>query len=124
LSAWTWLAIAGAGAVGAPLRYAVDATISSRYRRLFPLGTYVVNITGCFVLGCITGFALYHSLAKTTVLIVGSGLVGAYTTFSTFTLETTVLSQRGERRLALWNLAGSVLLGFAAAASGVALAAL
>ena len=124
MTAWTWLAIAGAGAVGAPLRYVVDATISNRYRPLFPFGTYVVNITGCFVLGCITGLALYHSLAKTTVVIVGSGLVGAYTTFSTFTLETTILVQRGERRLALWNVAGSVLLGLAAAASGVALVAL
>ena len=121
MSAWLWVAIAAAGAVGAPLRYVIDGALSGRVRTVFPFGTLAVNVTGSFVLGLITGLVLYHAFPANGRLIIGVGLVGAYTTFSTFTFETASLIERGEMRLAAWNVAGSVVLGAAAAAAGLAL---
>lgn len=121
MSAWLWVAIAAAGAVGAPLRYVIDGALSGRVRTVFPFGTLAVNVTGSFVLGLITGLVLYHAFPANCRLIIGVGLIGAYTTFSTFTFETASLIERGEMRLAAWNVAGSVVLGAAAAAAGLAL---
>ncbi len=121
MSAWLWVAIAAAGAVGAPLRYVIDGALSGRVRTVFPFGTLAVNVTGSFVLGLITGLVLYHAFPANGRLIIGVGLIGAYTTFSTFTFETASLIERGEMRLAAWNVAGSVVLGAAAAAAGLAL---
>ncbi|MGA8369747.1 MAG: fluoride efflux transporter CrcB [Acidimicrobiales bacterium] len=124
MSAWLWVAIAAAGAIGAPLRYVIDGAVSGRVRNTFPFGTLTVNISGSFVLGLITGLVLYHAFPANGRLIIGVGLVGAYTTFSTFTFETASLIERGEMRLAAWNIAGSVVLGAAAAAAGLALGAI
>jgi len=124
MSAWVWLAIAVAGAIGAPLRYLVDGAVSDRVRSLFPWGTFVVNMSGSFALGLITGLVLYHAFPADGRLIIGVGLIGAYTTFSTFTFEATSLIERREIRLAALNIGGSVVLGAAAAAAGLALAAI
>jgi fluoride exporter len=119
MSAWVWLAIAVAGAIGAPLRYLIDGAISDRVRSVFPWGTFVVNMSGSFALGLITGLVLYHAFPADGRLIIGVGLIGAYTTFSTFTFEAASLI-----RLAALNIGGSVVLGAAAAAAGLALAAI
>lgn len=124
MSAWVWLAIAVAGAIGAPLRYLVDGAVSDRVRSLFPWGTFVVNMSGSFALGLITGLVLYHAFPADGRLIIGVGLIGAYTTFSTFTFEAASLIERREIRLAALNIGGSVVLGAAAAAAGLALAAI
>ena len=124
MSAWVWLAIAVAGAIGAPLRYLVDGAVSDRVRSVFPWGTFVVNMSGSFALGLITGLVLYHAFPADGRLIIGVGLIGAYTTFSTFTFEAASLIERREIRLAALNIGGSVVLGAAAAAAGLALAAI
>jgi CrcB protein len=124
VSAWLWLAIAVAGAIGAPLRYVIDGAVSDRVRSLFPWGTFVVNMSGSFALGLITGLVLYHAFPADGRLIVGIGLIGAYTTFSTFTFEAASLIERREIRLAALNIGGSVVVGAAAAAAGLALAAI
>jgi CrcB protein len=124
MSAWVWLAIAVAGAIGAPLRYLIDGAISDRVRSVFPWGTFVVNMSGSFALGLITGLVLYHAFPADGRLIIGVGLIGAYTTFSTFTFEAASLIERREIRLAALNIGGSVVLGAAAAAAGLALAAI
>jgi CrcB protein len=124
MSAWVWLAIAVAGAIGAPLRYLIDGAVSDRVRSLFPWGTFVVNMSGSFALGLITGLVLYHAFPADGRLIIGVGLIGAYTTFSTFTFEAASLIERREIRLAALNIGGSVVLGAAAAAAGLALAAI
>jgi fluoride exporter len=121
---WQWVLVGLAGAVGAPLRYVVDTLVSARVEGAFPFGTLVVNLSGSFALGLLSGLAIYHGLPGTPKLIVGTGLVGAYTTFSTFSFETVALLEEGETRLAARNVAVSVLLGAAAAGAGLALAAL
>ena len=124
MSWWEWLLVAAAGACGAPLRYMVDTKVSDRVQAVFPYGTLVVNITGSFLLGVVTGLALDHGLGTTEQLVIGTGLLGAYTTFSTFTLESLSLLQAGEAADALRNVAGSVLIGVLAAGAGWALASL
>ena len=121
---WVWSLVGVAGAVGAPLRYVVDVLVSERIAGAFPLGTMVVNISGAFVLGLITGLAMYHGLPRSSREILGIGLVGAYTTFSTFSLETMQLFEDGELQSAATNIAVSLLAGGLAAAAGIALAAL
>jgi CrcB protein len=124
MSAWLWVAVAVAGAIGAPLRYVIDGLVSGRIRNTFPFGTFVVNVSGSFVLGLLTGLVLYHAFPANGRLIVGVGLIGAYTTFSTFTFEAASLIERGEGRLAVLNIGGSVVMGAAAAAAGLALGAI
>jgi CrcB protein len=121
---WQWVLVGVAGAVGAPLRYVVDKLVSARVEGVFPFGTMVVNFSGSFGLGLLSGLAIYHGLPGTPKLIVGTGLVGAYTTFSTFSFETVALLEEDETRPAARNVAVSVVVGSAAAAAGLALAAL
>ena len=123
--AWgEWLLVAAAGACGAPLRYVVDTKVSDRVHAVFPYGTLLVNVTGSFLLGVVTGLVLDHGLGSSEQLVIGTGLLGAYTTFSTFTLESLSLLQGGETAAAVRNVAGSVVAGALAAAAGWALAAL
>ena len=121
---WEWLLVAAAGACGAPLRYVVDTKVSDRVDAVFPYGTLLVNVTGSFLLGVVTGLVLDHGLGSSEQLVIGTGLLGAYTTFSTFTLESLALLQGGETAAAVRNVTGSVVIGALAAAAGWGLAAL
>ena len=112
-----------AGAIGAPARYVLDRFIEDRIASTYPWGTFVVNVTGSFLLGIITGAALYHALTSTPKIVLGTGLSGAYTTFSTFTFETVRLVEEGDVTDAFRYAFASVLAGSAAAAIGLALAA-
>jgi len=118
------LGIALAGAVGAPARYLVDGFVLRRVRSPFPIGTLVVNTSGSFVLGFITGLALYHALPATPKTVLGTGFCGAYTTFSTFALETVRLAEERRFPIARAYLVASLILPALAAAGGMALAAL
>ena len=124
MSWWEWVLVAVAGSVGAPLRYVVDTLVTDRAGGLFPLGTLVVNVSGCFVLGLLTGLSLYHGLSSPPRVVLGTGLVGAYTTFSTFSFETVALLEEGEVRQAVRNVGLSTLIGTLSAAAGLAAAAL
>jgi CrcB protein len=124
MSVWLWVVIAIAGAIGAPLRYVIDGAVGRRAGSAFPFGTLAVNLSGSFVLGLVTGLVLYHAFPADGRLVIGVGLIGAYTTFSTFTFETASLIERRAVRLAVWNIGGSVVMGAAAAAAGLALAAI
>lgn len=116
------LGVAVAGAVGAPARFALDQWVSSRTEGSFPWGTFLVNLTGAFILGLVSGLALYDGLGHLPATLVGTGFCGAYTTFSTFSYETVHLMEEGTLHAAARNVAGSLLLGLLAAAAGVALA--
>jgi fluoride exporter len=120
----TVLAVAIAGALGAPSRYLVERAISLRRARRFPWGTFVVNVTGSFALGFVTGLALYHSLAATPKAVVGTGFIGAYTTFSTYAYETVDVAERESSRLGGTYAIVSLVAGVAAATLGLVLAAL
>lgn len=84
-----WVAFLIAAGIGALLRYLLDGWVQDHTTGVFPWGTLVVNITGCFALGVLTGLGLYHGLGATSRSVIGTGGLGAYTTFSTFTFETT-----------------------------------
>ena len=117
-------AVAAAGAVGAPARYLVDTAISRAWRRDFPLGTLVINTTGALILGVVTGLVLYHGLSSTPKVVIGTGFCGAYTTFSTLWFEVVRLSEEREQATAVRYVVASTVAGLAAAAAGLALAAL
>ncbi|HYL52596.1 MAG TPA: fluoride efflux transporter CrcB [Acidimicrobiia bacterium] len=119
-----WVAFVAAGAVGAPLRYLVDGAVQDRTEGVFPWGTFVVNASGSLVLGFLTGLALYHAFPDTPRAIVGTGFCGSYTTFSTFGFETVRLAEEGATSEAFRNALGTLAAGIAAAAAGIALAAL
>jgi CrcB protein len=116
------LAVGAAASFGAVARYLIDQAAARRFGAVFPLGTWLINITGSFVLGLVTGLAAHHGLSTHVVAVVGTGVCGGYTTFSTFSYETVRLMEDGSGLLALGNLAGSVACGLAAAALGLGLA--
>jgi CrcB protein len=112
------------GFLGAISRYAVGGWISTRYRGQFPLATFVINVTGSFALGLFLTLATERiALDPRWRLLVAVGFVGAYTTFSTFEYESERLVTAGGFWLAAVNLAGSVIVGFAAVWLGSRLAA-
>ena len=104
----TWAAFLVAAGVGAPARYLVDGWVQDRAGGAFPWGTFVVNVTGCLLLGLLTGAGLYHGLGAGARTAVGTGGLGAYTTFSTFSYETVRLADDGAVAEASWNAAASV----------------
>jgi CrcB protein len=110
----TWVAAGVLGGAGALLRFLVDGAVSQKMARDFPYGTLVVNLSGAVALGFTTGLALSGDQA----VLVGSATIGAYTTFSTWMLETHRLAEEGELAHAFLNLSISLLLGLAAAALG------
>jgi CrcB protein len=118
-----YLAVAAGGALGAVVRYFLGGTILSRVASPFPTATFVINVTGSFILGFFltlvterAGFSPHVRLA------VAVGFVGAYTTFSTFEYETLRLTEEGRMMLAMLNVILSVVVGFAAVWGGMALA--
>ena len=110
-----------AGAVGALLRYEVELHVRRRVGPAFPWGTLVINVSGGFVLGLLTGLAGHTGVTTGVLTVVGTGLLGAYTTFSTFTFDTVTLAERGRVGPAVANLGLSVVAGLAAAALGLLL---
>jgi CrcB protein len=110
-----------AGAAGAVLRYLVDRYVQGKVASDFPYGTLVINVSGSLVLGFLTGSALHHGLSATWVTVLGTGLIGAYTTFSTFTYDSFRLLGSDGMATALTNILVSVVAGLGAAVAGIAL---
>lgn len=107
-----FLAAVVAGGVGAALRYAVDVFVSALVGARFPWGILVVNVTGSFALGLVTGLVPGSALA----VVVGTGLLGGYTTFSTVAL-TTALQAEDRRPLTAFVYAALTLVATVAAAA-------
>lgn len=114
-----WLLVALGAMVGAPLRYLTDRAVQSRHDSLFPWGTFVVNVTGCLILGLLTGASAADAHLR---LLLGTGLCGALTTYSTFSYETLRLTETGAGLYAAANAVASVTAGLGAAFAGVSLA--
>ncbi|WP_371636397.1 fluoride efflux transporter CrcB [Streptomyces zaomyceticus] len=109
-----WLLVIAGAAVGAPLRYLTDRAARARFGPGFPWGTFTVNVLGSFALGLLTG------VTSTQVhLLLGTGLCGALTTYSTFSYETLKLYEDGARGYAALNVAGSLAAGLGAVWLGV-----
>ena len=120
----TLLLIAVAGAVGAPLRYVIDAWLDDRLDAAFPWGTFAVNLTGSFAFGLLVGLQHGGQLTTRAATIFGTGLCGAFTTFSTHTLESLRLAEDGAWRLAAYNIVSTFVVCTVAAAAGFGVAAL
>jgi CrcB protein len=116
----TVLGIAVAGAAGALARYGLEGAVSRRLTGAFPWGTFVVNISGAFVAGLLftiltDRFAVAPWLRSTLMI----GFLGAYTTFSTLSLETFRLLEDGAYALGVLNGVGSLVAGLLAVYGGV-----
>jgi fluoride exporter len=108
------IAVGLVGGVGAIARFALDGAVSGRAGRDFPFGTLAVNLSGAFALGlvaeAVTGANAYR--------VVGTGLIGAFTTFSTWAFESHRLGEEGELRLGAVNFVVSLVLGILAVWAG------
>jgi CrcB protein len=116
------LVVGAGGFLGAIARYALGVWIETFWRRDFPLATFLVNVSGCFILGFFLAIATERmSISPMMRLLVATGFVGAYTTFSTFEYETQRLTTTGAFGWALVNVLASVAIGFLAVRLGVQL---
>lgn len=115
---------AGAGGVGAVLRYLADGAVQDRTSGPFPWGTLTVNLAGSFVLGLLTGLAWHHGLPGPWKAALGTGFCGGLTTWSTASWESVRLVEDRLFKEALGYTLGGLTLAIAAAIAGIALATL
>jgi len=117
-----YLIVGLGGFLGANARFLIGQWAAQKWGTAFPYGTFLINVTGSFILGLFATLALRFAWNDSWRLLIAIGFVGAYTTFSTFAYETLQLVAQGTWARALLNILGSVVCGFAAACGGVAVA--
>jgi fluoride exporter len=109
-----WLGVAFLGGCGALARFGLTLLVADRLHPHLPVGTLAVNASGAFLLGLLAG----ASVEGDARLLFGAGLLGAYTTFSTWMVETQRIEEAGRRRIAVANVVLSIAFGLVAAAFG------
>ena len=114
MSLGVWIGVGVLGGVGALLRFFVDGLVAARPWRDFPLGTFVVNISGATILGLLVGVGV----SGDGLVLAGTATLGSYTTFSTWMLESQRLVEDGELTIAAANLVVSLAVGLGAVALG------
>jgi CrcB protein len=114
IDALPWIGVGALGALGALGRFAVDGAVSARWPGDFPFGTLSVNLSGGSVLGLLVGLGL----GGDALLVLGTGFLGGYTTFSTWMFESQRLGEDGEWGLMWWNLGGPLVAGLAVTGLG------
>jgi CrcB protein len=108
------------GFSGSIVRYLVGGWVQQRWGTAFPYGTFLINVTGSFILALFGTLSLRFGWADGWRLFFAVGVLGGYTTFSSFEWESIQLVEQGSRWTTAWiNLGGSVIAGFAAAYMGV-----
>ena len=115
----TALLVALAGGLGAAARFIVDNLIAARSRGTVPVGTLVINVSGSLLLGLLAGWASRVGAPPDVRLVLGTGLLGGFTTFSTASVELVRLARDDRRWTALALALGMVVLSLAAAATGL-----
>jgi fluoride exporter len=116
----SYLVVALGGAAGAIARYAVGGWAQTRFGSGWPYGTFLINMSGSFLLGLFATLALRFAWSEHWRLLIAIGFLGAYTTFSTFTFESLQLIAEGRQyRAAALNLVGSLVVGLLAVFLGV-----
>jgi CrcB protein len=113
------LCVALAGAVGAPARFGLDGWLQRRAQSTVPVGTLAVNLSGAFVLGLVTGLLKAHHLSNSVGTVLSAGLLGGFTTFSTFTFESVRLAEESAWRPLAMYLAITLLGGLGVAGLGL-----
>jgi CrcB protein len=120
--AMNYLLVFVGGGLGATLRHLVNVTCARCIGTAFPYGTFIINITGSTAMGLIAGYLAFKGEASQPWrLFVMTGILGGYTTFSAFSLDTAILYERGEIGLAALYVLGSVVLSIAGLFAGLAL---
>jgi fluoride exporter len=119
-----YLLVGVGGFVGANARFLVGRGVASAFPTRFPLGTFLINVTGSFLLGIVAALVARTASpgSEGMRLSLGVGFLGAYTTFSAFELETHVLLTDGDWFTATANVAASVLIGLLAVRAGIVVA--
>lgn len=115
------LSVGLAGGLGAVARFILDGLIRSRNKTAIPAGTILINVSGSLLLGFLAGLALGNSVPAGLHLVVGTGFLGGYTTFSTANVETIRLIQSGRSGLALINSLGTAVLAVMGTLAGLLL---
>ena len=120
---WTYVAIGIGGTLGCWARYAQTSWVQAAFGRDFPLATLSINVIGSFLMGFLFILTLERLMIPPSVRVgVLTGVLGGYTTFSTFEMETLLLAESGEFFKAGLYVVLSVVIGFAAAFGGAYLA--
>lgn len=114
MSLWAWCGVGLLGGAGAALRHVVDAQVAARTSHHLPWGIFVVNVSGAFAAGLLAG----SGAGGDAVALLGTGLLGAYTTFSTWMLQVRVLLRAGRGRAAALYVAASLAAGLLAVWAG------
>ncbi|WP_369744769.1 fluoride efflux transporter CrcB [Paenarthrobacter sp. AMU7] len=115
----TVILLALAGGLGAAVRFVVDGFVRARLKTALPWGTVIINVSGSLLLGFLAGLVMRGQAPESLLLILGTGFLGGYTTFSTASLETIRLVQSGRTALAVINGLGTMAVSVVAAAAGV-----
>jgi fluoride exporter len=119
----TLLAVLAGGFAGAMARYEAFSALQERVRTKFPVGILAVNLSGAFVLALLFGLSVARHWPHWLATGAETGVIGAYTTYSTWAVNSLTLAREGAPRLAVVNLAGSMLAGVLLAWAGVSLGA-
>jgi fluoride exporter len=121
-NATSYLLVFFGGGLGATLRHLINVTCARCIGTAFPYGTFIINITGSTVMGLIAGYLAFNGeSSQPWRLFLMTGILGGYTTFSAFSLDTALLYERGEIGLAALYVVGSVVLSIAGLFAGLAL---
>jgi fluoride exporter len=115
----TLVLVSVAGGFGAAARLVLDGIVSAKFRSAYPIGTTVINVTGSLLIGLVTSLAISHGLPQLWHVILGSGFLGGYTTFSTASVEVVRLVQAGRYLSALGTALGMLVFSVLAAALGL-----
>lgn len=113
-----------AGAIGAPARFALDSWLQRSGQTTVPVGTLAINLSGALALGIVAGLLDHHHLSTSVETVVGTGLLGAFTTFSTFTFESVRLAEEAAWRALAFYLTFTMIGGLLAASLGLGVASL
>ncbi len=109
-----YLLVLVGGAIGSLTRYLVGTAVMNRFTGRFPLGTWVVNITGCFLIGAVMTLLTQKAANPNWRMFLVVGFIGGYTTFSSFAWETYVAARDGSPWMGLLNVTASVVVGYLA----------
>lgn len=113
-----WLAVGAGGFVGAIARFQISQSLSdwseAKYGRVWPFGTFAVNVLGCLLIGILMAFVMEKQFSDRARLILVTGCLGSLTTFSTFGFETVALLREDRPMLGVANVAANLIVGLAA----------
>jgi CrcB protein len=119
-----WAAVALGGAIGSVARHGVNALVSAMGGRPSPFSTFLVNMTGCFVIGLLAGLIAADRLEMSVSVraFIFVGILGGFTTFSSFMLDTLTLANSGHVAAGLTNAVAQIVVGYALVYGGYRLA--